>query len=265
MPSEVRFDFSPLRFASPSGIVLLHNLTRFLVSRDIAVSYENYARQTEALRFIDDIGFFADHLGHHASPLARHRPTTCRLKEVHHQRSYEWIDGTFLPWFSNCANRPIGALAQLRVCLTEIFNNIRDHSSIEVGSIFAQWYPNKEELRLSVGDFGRGIPKNVWEVDPSLTPSQAIIRAFEPGFSTRGNPRNRGAGLGYLRDFVTEQMGGNLTLYSGGAAVYAGPSTQVTAVNVNLGNSGYTGTLVDINVPTVRIESVAPEAEDNIW
>lgn len=264
LPTHIVFDFNQVLFAEPSGVVQLHNLTRYLRRRDCPVVLRNYEHDRPALRFLDDIGFFFDHNGHRVRPFARQRATTCRLQEVHQTESIGWITGTFIPWFSHCAGRPPGALAGLRNCLVELFNNIRDHSSVEVGSIFAQWYPRKQSLKLSIGDFGRGIPANVVDHGNEYTPVESIIRAFTEGFST-GTPRNRGVGLEVLRSTITTGFGGRFKVYSGGGVAYCSPDGNLQPTDEWLGNSGYSGTLFDIDVPTHQIDEFEPELEDDIW
>lgn len=264
-PGEVAFDFSRMRFALPSGIVLLHNLTRYLMTLGWRVCYSNFRRECDALHFMDDIGFFEDHLGGKVWATSSLRQTTCRLIEIQHSESHGWIAQEFVPWLARCSRRPEGALAELRTCISEIFNNIQDHAGQHVGSIFAQWYPQKEELAFTIGDFGRGIPANVNKLLPNLTPCQAIVRAFEVGFSTKGHPNNQGAGLDFLRQTISSNLGGSIKVYSGGGAVECNLHGEISECDVYLGNSGYTGTLIDIVLPTRLIDDYEPEVEDGIW
>lgn len=264
-PSRISFDFQPIKFALPSGIVLLHNLTRYLLRQNCEVYYTDTNRDCPALRFMDDIGFFEDHLGRSIWPTSSLRQTTCRLIEVQHSESHAWIAQQFVPWFARCSGRPEGALADLRTCISEIFNNIQDHAGLHAGSIFAQWYPRREELAFSIADFGRGIPSNVNRVLPQLTPSEAIVKAFEAGFSTKGHPNNQGAGLDFLRQIISTNLEGSIKVYSGGGAATCNSSGEISTYDVQLGNSGYTGTLIDIVLPTKFIDEYEPEAEDGIW
>ncbi|TGN58604.1 ATP-binding protein [Paracoccus liaowanqingii] len=264
LPSKIVFDFNGIRFAEPSGVVQLHNLTKYLSRHQCTVILRNYEHDRAALRFMDDIGFFAEHTGHRVRPWAQPRSTTFRLQEVHQVESNGWINLNFMPWFAHCSGRPVGALGGLRNCLVEVFNNIRDHSSVDVGSIFAQWYPRNKQLKLCVGDFGRGIPANVTAYGAPLSPVESIIRAFTEGFST-GTPRNRGVGLEVLRSTITTGFGGRLKLYSGGGVVHCSPDGLLRPGDEWLGNSGYSGTLYDIEVPTHQIDASEPQLEDDIW
>lgn len=264
-PCDVCFDFSKVYFARPSGVVLMHNITRYLLRREWRVFYSGTKVDSKAHHFLDDIGFFEEHLKHKVWPASAHRPTTCRLIEVRNDQSVGWIENTFVPWLSNCCKRPVGSLAPLRTCVSEIFNNIRDHAGVDAGSIFAQWYPQKEQLEFTVGDFGAGIPSNVLTLFPHLDSSDAIVKAFEYGFSTKGNPRNRGAGLNFLRETVIDSLGGSIKVVSGGGSTTSDFAGKIVPANLNLGNSGYAGTLIEIVLPTSGIDVYEPEVEDEIW
>lgn len=264
-PPKVTFDFARMGFAEPSGIVMLHNLTRYLAYQGVAVFYQNFTVASSGLQFLDGAGFFENVLGKKAFPFTRLKNTTLSLREVRSMDARGWVDTTFLPWFSNCSHRPLPALGHFGTCIVEIFNNIKDHSAYEVGSIFAQWYPNIDELKLAIGDFGRGIPANVATVEPHLNKPAAIQRAFDEGFSTHSTPKNRGAGLDFLLQNVCGNLQGNMTVYSGGAAVYAAAGGQTTPLQLSLGNSGYTGTLFEIRLPTRYIQTSTPHEEELIW
>lgn len=53
-------------------------------------------------------------------------------------------------------------LTGLHVSLTEVFNNIFDHSESKTdGYVLTQYYPNKLKIRTSICDFGIGIPNKI--------------------------------------------------------------------------------------------------------
>ncbi|MBK9498715.1 MAG: hypothetical protein IPO06_04885 [Leptospiraceae bacterium] len=65
------------------------------------------------------------------------------------------MDRNFLlPWIK----REIGyekklKLEMIKVCLMEIFNNIRDHSGENIGCLFAQHFPNRGIVNIGISDF----------------------------------------------------------------------------------------------------------------
>ncbi|WCR17398.1 sensor histidine kinase [Paracoccus alcaliphilus] len=264
-PEMVIFDLARVGFVEPSGVVMLHNLTRFLIHQGCRVAYRNYAVQRPGLMFLDGAGFFEDVLKQKAFVGTRKQPTTLSLREIRTIDAHGWVQTDFLPWLSHCSRRSAAALGHFGSCISEIFNNIRDHSAHQVGSIFAQWYPNIDTLKLAVGDFGRGIPATVATVEPGLTGAAAIERAFAPNFTSQSTPKNRGAGLDFTLNNVCIGLNGMMTVYSGGAALQALAGGQIRHLNPIFGNSGYTGTLFEIILPTHAIPEFNPQEEEMIW
>lgn len=264
-PPNVTFDMAGVGFVEPSGVVMLHNLTRYLLSQGCNVFYGNYTVNRPGLTFLDGAGFFEDVLKKKAFSFTAPKATTLRLRQITSIDAHGWVINEFLPWFASCSRRSLPALGHFGSCISEIFNNIRDHSAYEVGSIFAQWYPNIDTLKLAIGDFGRGIPVNVATIEPHLTGALAIERAFDAGFSSRSTPKNRGAGLDFMRQNVCSILRGTMKVYSGGAAVHVAQDGHITHLHPILGNSGYTGTLFEIELPTHNIATITPDEEEMIW
>lgn len=264
LPEEVDFDFSQMRFARPSGVVFLSNLSRYLVRHGCSVVYTNMDNTTAAIRFLDDAMFFQQHLGHALTDTASIRPTTQPLRAIHHEESHGWIGFSFLPWLSHCCGVPIEHMAELKTCLSELFNNIADHTDSGVGSIFAQWFPNEASLEICIADFGQGIPETVGRVVDGLSDSQAIEMAFADGFSSRSQPTNQGVGLYYLQQNVVENMSGTLTcLSAGGRLTINKVGNSVRKVPYNL--RGYCpGTMIEITFRTDVLYQ-ADEEGDFAW
>jgi hypothetical protein len=87
----------------------------------------------------------------------------------------------------------------------EIYANAFEHGKTDIG-VFScgQHYPKLGELKLTVVDFGVGIPYNVREFlqNPDLPADQALKWAFQPGKSTRPGSVTGGIGLDCLKQFV---------------------------------------------------------------
>lgn len=265
LPPEVVFDFSPMSFVLPTGMVFLSNLTNYLRRRGGRTHYIGMDISKACIKFMDDAQFFNQHIGGPLDAVSRPRPTTQPLIEVQNSEALPWVDMTLMPWLSDCAGIAIVDLAELATCIKELFNNIGDHTEEEVGSIFAQWFPNKKLLRVCIADFGVGIPNTIRRVDETLQDNQAIARAFEDGFTSRSQPNNQGVGLYYLQQNVVESLGGDLTVHSGSGVLKvkkAGNSVDIVPYNI----AGYCpGTLFDIAFKTDLIEQSPAEPEDFQW
>lgn len=265
-PSSVLFDFSKIAAAKPTGIVLMHNITRHLVEGGTRVLYTGMDRHASAaMRFMDSIGFFEDQLGEKIFAWSALRPTSCRLRELRQTDCMSWTTFEFLPWLATRSGYEAGSLAWVETCIKEIFNNIQDHAGLEAGSIFAQWYPRSGVVDIAISDFGRGIPANVGRIFPSLTAGECIIKAFEEGFSTKGRPSNRGAGLDILRRSVVSDLKGTIYVVSGGAVALCDFDSGLRLGKHALGNHGYEGTLINIRIPTAKIERETESDGGDLW
>lgn len=176
------------------------------------------------------------------------------LIELRHAECHGWIHSTLSPWLSEISGVPIEGLAEFKTCMSELFNNINDHTEYDVGSVFAQWYPQIKNLRIAIADFGQGIPSTVRRVEPHLPDDQAIIRAFDEGFSSQSKPQNRGQGLYYLRQNVLENLGGSLTVRSGAGTVTFKKSGNSLTTMPYIAGGFCPGTMIEFNIRTDVIE-----------
>lgn len=265
LPSKVIFDFGNLRFVRPCGVVFLSNVTKFLERNGCAVSFEKMDITNEAIRFLDDSLFFQQHIGKKLDERSKPRKTTRRLVEVLHTESHDWTRNTFIPWLSECAQIEAHDLSELATCLSELFNNIDDHTELDVGSVFAQWYPKEERVIVAVADFGVGIPVTVARVCEGLTDNEAIEKAFELEFTARSTPRNRGIGLHFLLENVVKNLSGRLEVNSANGSVIFQKDGDFFKV-VPYTKDGYCpGTLIVLEFGTSGIEKTEGKLEDFQW
>ncbi len=96
----------------------------------------------------------------------------------------------------------------------EIYANAFEHSHSGIG-IFScgQYYPKMHELKLTVVDFGIGIPQNVrsFANNFEIAPAAALQWAFKSGTTTKRG--GRGVGLDILKGFVAIN-GGRMETFS---------------------------------------------------
>ncbi|WP_145974836.1 ATP-binding protein [Ruegeria atlantica] len=222
-------------------------------------------KMSEAIRFLDDSLFFEQHMGSKLNAWSNPRATTQPLIEVRHTESHDWVRNTFVPWLSGCSKIAQHDLGELATCLSELFNNIDDHTEFDVGSVFAQWYPQEERVIVAVADFGVGIPTTVGRVCEGLSDSEAIIKAFEDEFTSQSTPRNRGIGLHFLLQNVVQNLSGKLEVNSAnGAVVFEKVGNLLNAVPYT--QNGYCpGTLIVLEFNTSAIERTDGDLEDLEW
>ncbi|WP_022721698.1 ATP-binding protein [Rhodopseudomonas sp. B29] len=264
-PPEVAINFATLRFIRPAGIVFLSNLVGWLNEQGTKVIFQNIDITGDAVRFLDDSLFFEQHCGAKRRLTAAPRATTRPLMKIAHSHSHDWLRNDLIPWLSDRLGINQGSLYSFQTCLSELFNNIQDHTRYDIGTIFAQHFPKEKRVYVTLSDFGIGIPTNVRKVVPQLSDSQAIVKATEDGFTTKTTPRNRGIGLDYLLKQVVGNNGGTVTFYSGLSAV---------RFEQRFGNVGHQelwtngfcpGTTVDIVLKTDNIKFEPDEPENLEW
>jgi len=258
-------NFSQLGFIKPAGVTFLSNLILWLKSRNVDVRFDGHTGNTPALRFLDDSLFFQQHLGYPLNDRACVRSTTLPLMNVHHQDSFAWVRSTLVPWLSSALNVSRPSLYTFQTCVSELFNNIKDHSSREIGSVFAQHFPNINRVGIAVADFGRGIPASVRSVHPDLSDNEAIKRAVQANFTIRSTPGNQGVGLDYLLQSAVTNNGGAVTIYSSTGAVLFEPSGTGIGTN-ELPHVGFCpGATIDMWLRTDTIQDLDEEPEVFEW
>lgn len=158
-------------------------------------------------------------------------------------------------------------LVLLSLNLTEVFNNIFDHSYSSVnGYIITEYFSEKNILSFSVCDFGIGIAESMNRYNKSIlkmqTPdSVAIKEALITGVSSHSTPQNRGFGLGNVLDF-TENYKGALTISSnnGYLCKIYGEEYDLTETDFN-----FLGTLIKVEINTLELEKIDEENEIFDW
>lgn len=265
---QVIFNFRNLKFIEPVGVTVLSNISQWLNNRGVKVSYRTPKieafNQRRALCYLDDSLFFEQHIGSKKREYAAPRATTRPLKSVKVDESYQWFDGIVF-WLSGRLGLTTESLANLKMCLKEIFNNINDHSKELLGCAFVQHYPYKNEVSIAISDFGVGIPYNIQALNPSLNDAQCLLKAVEEGYSTKSNPRNRGAGLITLIDNVVKDNKGTVYIHSNHGILECKYKQNEVVKSPLLKRAFYPGTLIEINLRTDNIENVEYEEEEFEW
>ena len=219
----------------------------------------------QAICYLDDSGFFERNLGQKLRQYASVRGTTLPFTKVAHADAHGWLEFKFTPWMSAVLGVKHGALGSIRTCIKEVFNNISDHSTQNIGFVHVQHYPKVSRVTTTISDFGKGIPSNIRDSFPLLDDGAAILKATAPGFTTRSTPRNMGVGLDFLIECVTSNQG-SVSIYSfkGAVACHRDASGGVIRSS-SLGNGSYPGTLVELSLRTDCFVGDDAEEEEMVW
>ena len=263
-PREIIFDFSNLNFCRPSGVVFLSNLIHWLIEkRKITVDFEGINTQKQSIIYLDDSEFFLQHTGNKFNDNSGARNSTIPYTQITHERSHNWLVNELIPWISIKTNYSVRALTDFRICLSELFNNIDDHSSKKIGGIFAQHFPKENIIETAVADFGVGIPANVRKIRNVKDDSDAIILATTQDFTSRSTPRNRGLGLDTLIKYIVIKNEGAVTISSGNGMVNFEKGLDGAVKTSSTPDIGFCpGTVVRLKLRTDRI--LEGETEEDI-
>lgn len=155
LPGEIGIDFAPLRFIDPAGVTFLSNFIQWLHVKSVKCFFYNHDKPSQALQFLDDSLFFQSHLGIKNNLYSEPRSTTRPIQRVASDHSHSWIRTNLMPWLSTSININQASVHGFHVCVSEIFNNIKDHSTRDIGSVFAQHFPNKREITIAIADWRR--------------------------------------------------------------------------------------------------------------
>src|SRR5690625_2889388 len=184
---KIRFIFNKLGFIEPSGVTILSNVIEWLKQRNVKITFSvpknKKTAPTEGIEYLDDSMFFKHYLGRNLTKNACVRNTTLPLEFIAYDQSYGWKENTFIPWLSSRLFVSNHSLADIDVSFGEIFNNIRDHAEENTGCIYAQHYPRKDQIKISISDFGVGIPNTMRRINNKYSDGEALEKAIEDGVS----------------------------------------------------------------------------------
>lgn len=264
----VVLDFKKLQRIKVGGVAVLCNLIQATERAGGLVSLKNH-ESCPASEYLRESGFLAMY-GHEPHDRRVTQTNFSPLQKVEYSRSHSYITSQLIPWMSWILGVSDAALASIQGCLSEIFNNLIDHSTVDIACCCAEFDEQQRVLTICITDFGVGIPSNVRKYEQLLGPSQlrsdekAIAWACQEGYTTRTTPRNMGVGLYYLLKQVCGKNQGGVKILSGKGGVHGthNPSSR-SKLKLTLDSAGisYPGTLfyISIHVDKFKPDHVVEE------
>lgn len=211
---EVLFNFKEVEFIEPTGVTVLTNLFEWLKKQNVKTFFirnrkENSSKYNrEAMEYLEDSGFFKMYgFPEYSDGGGYIRETMLPLKKIEYKNYIQWNETEFVNWLQmqTCRHSPF---THVQVAVQEIFNNISNHSKVDTGCVFAQYYPKLKKINISFSDFGIGIPNSVRLLNKNLSDEELLEYAVKEGVSTQSVPGNRGAGLwNIVRNLTNENIG----------------------------------------------------------
>lgn len=269
-------DFSNCKkFIEPIGVAFINNLIEWLLSKEIKVEIE-YSDLSESdvwedekkspQRFLDDCGFFEKFFEKKIHPLSSLRETTVPLTDVRMNNFNQWLDTDFIPWMGNAINKEPVELATFKVCIEEIFNNVRDHAQQNSSCVFAQHFPANNQLIISIADIGQGIINHI-KSKPNyqhFTDEEALLSSVQRQFTTKSTPKNRGVGLDTLINNIVMNAGGCVYIFANSGILNCsanddGDGIQKTYIPAR---HYYPGTHIEIHIDISKAENLFDVVEE---
>jgi hypothetical protein len=243
---EVTFDFSDCRFIGQHAVAFLGGLARQLEAHGCVVYFLWDTLIPRVRNCLKQHGFLHA-FGHPYKPLGKGNSIPFREDFEQDPSGYvQYLEQMWLGknWIK--VSERLGAAVASRV--GEAYLNVFEHSRSPVGLFSCgQHFPNKHLLKLTLVDFGVGIPSNVrlhllktQKIPPDQLPGRACMEwAFQRGTSTQ--PGGRGLGLDLLSSFVRVNDG-RLEIFSHeGHAIVTKAGVQFSSIE-----RYFEGTLVNI-------------------
>lgn len=210
---DVTFDFSQCGFLRQNAVAFLGGLARLVEHRGGRAGFAWHTLQDAIRMNLAQQGFLAAFLAGGGpwtgnSIPYREDPRQDKRQQMDYLKR-KWLGRGWVNISAPLCNAIVGNV-------WEIYENAFEHAASPIGVFTCgQYYPKNQELKLTVVDFGVGIPSNVriFLHQPGLPADQALEWAFRKGTTTKPNGMGRGLGLDLLKQFIRANCG-SLEVYT---------------------------------------------------
>jgi len=131
--------------------------------------------------------------------------TAMSIKRVDRETMHAYVNATETYLKNICQAKD---LQMLNHCLSELINNVYDHSDSEIDAyVFCEYYPESNVISIAVSDLGMGISNSVkryfkQENKVEMSEREYVKWALEENKTVRSRPHNMGKGLDNLNSFA---------------------------------------------------------------
>ncbi|NLV32668.1 MAG: HAMP domain-containing histidine kinase [Acidobacteria bacterium] len=214
---DIRFDFSRCSFLRPNAVAFLGGLARLVESRKGSVIFDWGTLYNSWVRTTIRQNGFACAFGDAASPWNGTSIPYREDREFHPDEVADYLSNNWLGkgWVHTHVSEALKNAIVERVL--ELYVNAFEHSESQIG-VFScgQYFPQLNELHLTLVDFGMGIPANVRgylkKIRPDLPAEKlkagdCLKWAFQKMHTTKPDSTSRGVGLDLLKSFIRVNRG----------------------------------------------------------
>jgi anti-sigma regulatory factor (Ser/Thr protein kinase) len=189
--------------------------------------------------------------------------TAMPIKRVDREMMTSYILATEQYLKSLC---PKKNLHMLQVCLSELINNVYDHSNSPIDAyVFCEYYEEKNSIVLVVSDLGVGIPSSVKTYRDKkglseLSEGECVKWAIKENSTTQSLPRNLGKGLDTLNSFVAANNS-TWQMLTGNVLMKSSPTRSAYFENPII---GFIGTIVELEIRVDNLEDLDETNENEM-
>lgn len=227
--SAINFDFTDCKFMNPfiiAGIVSISR-TEKQKGKEIKFSFnpanESINSYIRTICFPDGFDYEKHPLNNLISALEPYHaknfiPLIC-FPNAHNDRDSkirEKVISAIDSIFKNQLKLKGSTLQAIYYLVSELTQNIADHSNSEKGILFAQFYPSKNYMDICIADYGKGLLQTYLDSEKYTveTDEQAVNFAVF-GKSTKDLPESRGFGISTSRNMLVKGLKGKFLILSG--------------------------------------------------
>ncbi|MFA6446397.1 MAG: ATP-binding protein [Candidatus Paceibacterota bacterium] len=158
----------------------------------------------------------------------------------------EALERKFYQLVNRWAGNVEGVASALQLPISELVENIFQHSNKNHGWLFAQHYPKKKSFEMCILDTGRGIAGSYRDIKNLNVRSKEAIELALKGTSTKVTETGRGWGLYTSKEIVNTKLNGEFLLVTGDAALY---SNSVNQSLIELPGFHWSGVIISYRIP----------------
>lgn len=243
-------------FLRPMDILIL---TEFIIYQLNTIGKINLNVQNQPVKnYLQAIGLLEFCTKNHFSPseiLEIPSYTAIPIRRVNRTTMNYYILKTQAFFQTFCPGKDLGVL---QIALSELINNVYDHSKSPIDCyVFCQYYRMKKTIVIGVADLGYGIPiivnKYLKSLDlTELSQFEAVKWALKLNKTTRSEPHNAGRGLDIISSFI-RAINGSWKLFSDGVRMESSENGDQFSANPI---QNFIGTVIEISINVNNLEDL---------
>lgn len=227
--TKINFDFTDCKFMNPfiiGGIVSISRTER-QKGKEVKFSFnpanESINSYIRAICFPDGFDYEKHPLDELNSRFAPYHtknfiPLIC-FPNAHNDKDSkirEKVISAIDNIFKNQLKLKGSILQAIYYLVSELTQNIADHSNSEKGILFAQFYPSKNYMDVCIADYGKGLLQTYLDSGKYKVESdEEAVNSAVFGKSTKDLPESRGFGISTSRNMLVKGLKGKFLLLSG--------------------------------------------------